>query len=96
MKIPEKLQIAGRTFKVIFDNKPLLKPNLSGQIQYNQCKIILRKSDEYGIYARDQQEQIFLHEIVHGILNAMDHQANDDEGFVESFSQYLHQIIKQL
>ena len=46
--------------------------------------------------SEDLKQLTFTHELTHSILSAIFDDKNNDEKFVESFSQLMHQAIKQI
>jgi hypothetical protein len=93
MVIPNKVKIGGITYDVVqMPAGEYLKPdgNVWGEIFYHKAAIFLESNvaDEY-------KEQCFVHELIHGILNAMGRtDLRSDEQFVEPFSQVLYQVLK--
>lgn len=98
MKIPEKLEVAGIVYDVstVSQNDADLNRGSNAASQYMPFQFI-KLSDKYE--EGDYKNQSFTHEFTHAILDALDvsHQTIEiDERFVESFSQLLYQILKQL
>jgi len=97
MKIPEKLEVAGITYdikEVESDCPELSYGGLVGS-QYHTEQYIMLSEKLKG----DVKCQVFTHEFVHAIcdsLNITDETVCIDERFVESFSQLLYQVLKQL
>lgn len=97
MKIPETITVAGIDYS-IEEKEPDACELDYGRTTGSQCKginlICIRET-----LSGQQKEQTVLHEITHAIcdaLNVSDRQIWIDERFVESFSQILYQVIKQL
>jgi hypothetical protein len=44
--------------------------------------------------SQDVNTATFFHELVHAILNCMNHDLNNDETFVDVFGGLLHQALK--
>ena len=96
MKIPEKINIAGREIKIEYtEGKQLTKLNVNGQAEYHEQKIVLNKRDELGT-CQESVNVTFIHEIVHWILYVTGTEPPDEETFVSKFSEILYQVIKQL
>lgn len=97
MKIPEKLEVAGITYEIRFVSRdhPKLKALHAVGLHFMEDQTIMIADNLHG----DYKNQVFTHELIHGIVEAMD-VANDkviiDEQFVERFSQLLYQVLKQL
>ena len=92
MNIPEVVRIGSCYYDVEFTNEvmTLNKVEVSGIIDYNNHVIQLRSS----IGDVQQQEQTFLHEVVHGIVRdrSLDLGENE-EMIVDEISKGLHQVI---
>ena len=97
MKIPKEIEVAG----IVYNIKKVEPedPNLNhGNLVASQNKMnnLICLSNTLN----DQQMgQSFTHEVVHAICDALDvswEEIKVDERFVESFSQLLYQVIKQL
>lgn len=86
--IPDRFQIYGRTIEVELRDELVESNNHLGLAQYDKNRILLRKGMLEG-----QEDHVFLHELVHVILCAMDHELYDNEPFVETFSGLLHQAL---
>lgn len=97
MKIPEKLQVAGMTYTVedVESDSIKLEYGVYNGAHFEQTlEIFLNKA-----LNEQHKEQTFVHECVHAILDTLqvsNQEIRIDERFVESFSQILYQIIKQL
>ena len=99
MKIPEKLQISGKEYQVIIQDVIKEKDNSKslGIIKYTETKILIAKENDYGKCSKESINHTFLHEAVHGALSAIGYEdMSSDEKFVDSFSDILYQIIKQI
>jgi len=91
MKIPNKIQIAGRTYKIIKNKKISDKEHVKGRIYYDQCEILLNNDKMYNF---QDMEISLIHECLHAIFYALDFE--QDEGRVIKLSELLYQVIKQL
>lgn len=97
MKIPEKITIVGIDYEVkeVPINDPKLNYGHMTGSQYSVNQSICLSEDNKG----DYKNQVFVHELVHAICDALNISHETiviDERFVESFSQILYQVIKQL
>lgn len=66
-KIPEKVKIGCLEYTIVITDEPIIINNechYSGYIDYVEQVIKIKKSIN-----EDLQKQIFLHEILHGIIN---------------------------
>lgn len=97
MNIPNKIEIAGLIYTVKLVNPESAELNygtLNGSQSKQTCEIFLNE-----LLNGQHLNQSFLHEITHAILDALsisDRETMLDERFVESFSQILHQVTKQI
>ena len=97
MKIPKQIEIAGIVYDIEIvkpDDPKLDYGRQMGLQDPKSCSIFLEHRLNEQVEA-----QVFIHEITHAILDALqisDREIMLDERFVESFSQLLHQVIKQL
>jgi hypothetical protein len=97
LKIPNKLDVAGITYKIkqLENEDPKLHYGSSDGIHDITRQLIILKDTLEG----DYKNQVLCHEVVHAIcdvLNISNETICIDERFVESFSQILYQVIKQL
>lgn len=92
MKIPSKVRIGSINYsvkcspdKLILDNK-----ECAGLIDYNyhNIKINNEVQDNQG------QEQTFLHELLHGIIDERNIEVKDEETIVDEIAKGLHQVIR--
>ncbi|PRR77684.1 hypothetical protein CLLI_22480 [Clostridium liquoris] len=88
MNISSKVKIGGVNYKVIECNNPSEEdPNVDGQILYSKQEIRLKND-----MSREYKENIFLHEIIHGIFEHIGFE--QDEAIVIRLSNALHGFIK--
>jgi Zn-dependent peptidase ImmA (M78 family) len=86
--IPQKIKILGLIYDIEQVDYISREKDLAGQFSESCLKILLRKD------LPDQlKEQTLIHEIVHAILNSIGSEKYEDEFFVTSFANVLHQII---
>jgi hypothetical protein len=97
MKIPKKIQIAGRTYDIEYD-KSLNQSTLSwATIHPDKQKIIMQSNVDGNERSKESVEISFLHEVIHGVSKAMGR--NDlyrDEAYTEQMSELLYQVINQI
>jgi len=85
--IPEKIKILGLTYdieQVEYISREELK---LAQIDYMKQKILLISD-----LGKQKKEQALLHEIMHGIYNALGLDYTDEEN-IQSIACVLHQVI---
>jgi len=97
IKIPKKIEVIGSTVEIIWDEEYCERFGVLGQADVNHNKIFLKKIHENKKFTDDALVETFLHELVHFMMRKLGKtDLNADETFVESFSNVLHQVIKQL
>lgn len=89
MNIPNQLKIGGITYDVIYPIK-MREDDLMAEISYLEGTIEINPR-----LKRDIKEQMFIHEMVHGILNCIGSDLRDDERFVDGFGQIFYQVLKE-
>jgi hypothetical protein len=96
MIIPKKIMIGETEYKV--KKKTLLFPtNLGGQINYFHQKLTIRKGG-----SERNEEDIFFHEIAHGILKEIEYnhpsitKFRNDEQFVQEMGLIMRKTFKSL
>lgn len=90
MNIPGKVKIGNLDYEVVQTENNLVfeGESVDGMITFEESKI------ELGILNKSKQfiEETFIHEVVHGILNHMCMEQNEE--VVDKISKGLHQVIK--
>ena len=88
MKIPKKIKIGGKTYKVEITSKMDLGiVNVSAEILYQD--LIIRVSKQ----AEQKMQADFLHEVVHGILDHLGYKEHDEKK-VDELAQSLYMVIQ--
>jgi predicted SprT family Zn-dependent metalloprotease len=96
MKIPKKINLAGKTIKVDFVKDLRTESDAIGEAVYRKNAIRLQPSCEGASIPKESLEQAFFHELVHFILYEIgEDELRDNERFVTSFSGLLHQALKE-
>ena len=95
MKIPKEIQIAGRTYATVWDDKYCQEHECYGEINYCTCEIFLQKIKD-GIYKlpKERIESTFTHECLHGIFNIL--KLEIEENNLHRVSELMYQVIKQV
>jgi hypothetical protein len=94
MKIPRSLKIAGRTFKVRWDNGRISERGLIGEVDYSSCTIVLSRNDRGSLLTRESLEQVYLHELWHAIWDTLgDARMKKDECRADAFTGLLQQSL---
>jgi len=94
--IPKSIQLHGETISIEYRTDMIHERGCDGEAAYNEECIRIQKTKANGKPQEDfYLEKIFLHELVHFILNQMSEgDLKRNEKFVEVFSGLLHQAFK--
>jgi hypothetical protein len=97
MKIPNHINLAGKSVKVEFDKSLLSSGNRYGECEY-QANIIRLAKQRDDIPDIQVIEQTFIHEVLHYMNNILGKQNDDVDGedYVQSLSELLYQFIQQI
>ena len=95
MKIPDNITIGGQIIDVkLIDH---LDNGCLGQISLGESEIIIAQNFNGRKQHQESINSTFIHEIIHGILDTMgETELSNNEKFVNTFSGYLYQLIKQI
>ena len=94
MKIPRSFMVAGKTYKVKWDNGHIQKRRLIGECDYSSCMVVLSKNDGDSVQTKESIEQVYLHELWHIIFDALgEKKLKCDERLADSFTCLLHQAL---
>ena len=95
MNIPKSFDIAGKHFKVKWDDdRRIVDRGLIGECDYSACTIVLSREDVGSKQTRLSIEQVFLHEVWHCIWDCLGNcKMKKDEGLADSFTALLHQAL---
>lgn len=94
MRIPTRINLIGRTIKVIQDNKLIHDNEWLGVAIYREDKIKLQPSTKQRPLTKECTGSTYCHELTHWILFSMGkHELNKDEEFVDLFGSLLHQAL---
>lgn len=95
--IPKTFELGGSNYTVVStDKRPEgISSSTCAHVIYSK-NLIEIFNNHIGYEAADDYKTLsYYHEITHAILRAMGRDdLNDDESFVETFSNFLHQIMK--
>lgn len=95
MKIPKSIQIAGKTAKIIIDDKKMSSEGLIGQSRADEDIIYLMSEKTH--VSRQCIEQTLIHECLHKINNILCvGSPQNDEDYVNPLSELLYQVFKQI
>ena len=88
MEITREVKIGGIIYKVIECSNPSEENhNVDGMIVYHLQELRLKKD-----IGKEYKENVFIHEITHGILELIG--IDQDENLVVRLSNAIHQVIK--
>jgi len=86
-KIPKKTKIGSKTFQV--QRVKALPKQRGGQINYQLQEILLLEDRPVEV-----MEEMFLHELIHGVLHDMRRHDINQERFVKAFSIRLYKGLE--
>ena len=98
MKIPKKIKLAGHVFDVVLPYAFQERDDIFGRICFATNKIMVTNINSQGnMCAESHTNQIFLHELVHGLdrfycSNRLGKEC-DKEGLVDDLAQGLLQLL---
>lgn len=92
MNIPNKVKVAGITYKVI-KNHPFNGESYAGQAVHTEAEIRLGERVDGKKYDKQKIEETFIHEILHCIDSVYNSQGLD-EGTIDRLSQGVYQVFK--
>ena len=90
--IPKKVEIGGFVYDVIIDTSESFGSIGTSEINWGKCDHVKAKITLNGNACQQQQEDTFIHEIVHSICNTLGDTMTED--FVVRFSHLLYQVLK--
>lgn len=94
MNIPGKVRIGSIDYEVIIEDNTIVLDAVQckGKINFEFHKISIDSS----IQDKQGQEQTFLHELVHGIVEerSLDLKQDDEETIIDEIAIGLHQVIR--
>ncbi len=65
-----------------------------GSINYRARLVRVHTHDKFGYpYSEGKQHETFLHEVTHAVLHEMGHPQWNDETFVTTFAELLHEAL---
>ncbi len=91
MKIPKTFSVAGQDIEVDVSTEVFGEDGAYGCFINHSNKIKIAAG-----LNEDMKGHTFCHELTHSILEAMCHELNDDEAFVDQFGGYLYQVLKTM
>lgn len=89
MQIPKEITVGKRTYKI---SRPqtIQDPASMGRVNYDDKTIELALYDTKGnLFAQDEVDDTFWHELTHAILFDMGHDLCSNERFVAAFANRL-------
>jgi len=94
MVIPREFKLFNQTIKVKYSRTLLDKKQAYGLWEFSKNKITLQQSTRKYKLTTEQLDQTFLHEVTHACLDHLGYtELSEDEKFVNSFSNLIHQFI---
>lgn len=97
MIIPASFQLFNQTIKVVYSRTLIDKKGAFGLWYETKNTIYLQQSTRKHPLTKEQVNATFLHEVTHALLDLIGEQKlSNNEKFVSSYSQLLHQFIEQI
>lgn len=97
MYVPSEIVLFGQTIKIIYKRDLIDKYQAFGFWDYNKNKIYIQQSTRKHKLTEEQIHQTLTHECTHAFLDLLGHSIlSQDEVFVSSLSNLIHQYIKQI
>lgn len=94
MEIPKRFKLMGQVITVHDAPRMDFDENASGMAHYRTMRIRLQTHCMEHPLLDSDREKIFLHEVIHHILNVMEEdKLNNNEKFVNMFAGFLHQVL---
>ena len=94
MVIPSEFKLFNQTIKVKYSRTLINRKEAFGVWDYNKNTITLQQSTREHVLSKNQIEQTFMHEAVHACLDLSGYSdLSNDEKFVHTFSNLIHQLI---
>lgn len=91
--IPSSFELLGVTYTVEFEDDLIGRTDNVGEADYRYRKIRLQSLKAGVPINSEKQEQTYLHEVTHHILEIMGSKLKNDEQFIELFAGLLHQAL---
>lgn len=97
MYIPKEIKLFNQTIKVMYSRTLMDKEGFFAKWEYNKNRIILQQSTRKHPLTNEQIESSLIHEATHAFLDLLGHNnLSEDEVFVSSLSNLIHQFIIQI
>jgi hypothetical protein len=91
MRIPKKFQLGGNTYTVELVEDLAETENLLGYVRYGTSEIKLQTVKK-GLLHKKEQEQVFIHELVHAIFDRTLGESHN-EAVVQAVASHLHHAL---
>jgi len=95
MKIPKKLQIAGRTVDIRINGKIASESQVNGLCSADRQYILLDDPKASGV-SEEMIQQTLIHEVIHFCNNILCREDCNTESYVNPLSELLYQVFKQI
>ena len=92
MKIPKRFTLGGQTITVEYEEGLGVDKGLLGCIQFGTNQITLQPVMK-GLITKTMAEEVFVHEMVHGIFNKCMPEEADTEQNVSAVATLLYQAL---
>lgn len=92
MTIPKSVKIGDKRYTVCVGKTP--SNYTLGEIKYISQTINVYTKTKMRKIPKSEQQVVFWHEVVHGILEEIKPKLNNDERFVQDFAEHLVGVFK--
>ena len=93
MKIPDKVKVGGKDYKIVWNDELLTNEGFNGLACHRELIIYLCKIYRGDKLAKSNIEEVFLHEIIHAVDTVYNNHSLDEDT-VDRLSQGLYQVLK--
>ena len=92
MTIPKSVKIGGKRYKVCVSKTNEMYT--LGEIDYDKRVINIYTKTKARKIPKSEQQVVFWHEVVHGILEEIKPKLSKDEQFVQGMAEHLVDVFK--
>ena len=94
VKIPDKVKVIGKYYNVVHEDNLFTVNGNYGETRYNKAEIAVQKIVDGANFPTQEIDHTFFHELIHAILREIgEKELNDNERFVDTFSNVLYQVF---
>ena len=93
MKIPNKVKVGGKDYKIVWDDEFLSNQNYMGLACHRELIIWLCKKYRGDTLAKSVIEEIVIHEILHTVDEIYNNHSLDEDT-IDRLSNGIYQVLK--